>query len=189
MQSDGRVHFRCSHCDKRMVINAQRAGERLKCPGCGQSIQVPGDPPAPPPKPAAAAPKPAAAPAPAPRSTPVEQYEYMEVNRPAGDGLCSDDSCPCGYPGATIPRGGGYLYISQEVVDFRKDCKSIATAQARVQSMFGGMALFGPGVLAPILMCEQGARKRGIDLQVAADDARHWWQTGMAPLRPTPRAH
>ncbi len=40
----------------------------------------------------------------------------------------------------------------------------------------------------PILVCEQGAKLRGIDLKVAADDAKRWWETGKAPLRPTPMA-
>jgi len=38
----------------------------------------------------------------------------------------------------------------------------------------------------PILMCEQGAKLRGINLDTAATDAKHWWETGLVPLRPTP---
>jgi hypothetical protein len=105
--------------------------------------------------------------------------------------LCSDDNCPCGYPGAQIPRGTGYIYISQEVVDFRSDCPTEAEAQAKIQPMatqMGAMIFGGSGVFAPILMCEQGARNRGLDLEVAAADAKHWWNTGQVPLRPTPLA-
>jgi len=117
---------------------------------------------------------------------------YMEV--PGNDcdyGLCSDDACPCGYPGARIPRGEGYMYISKEVVEFRKDCPTVAAAQARIELMQGHLGvtiMAAGGVFAPVLVCEQGARKRGLDLEVAAADAKYWWKTGLVPLRPTPLA-
>jgi hypothetical protein len=118
--------------------------------------------------------------------------EYMEVSgNERSSALCSDDACPCGYPGATIGRGEGYIYVSKAVVDFRRDCLTEAQAQAKIQRMSrqtGSVILAGAGVFAPILMCEQGARKRGIDLEVAAADARHWWKTGKVPLRATPLA-
>jgi hypothetical protein len=118
---------------------------------------------------------------------------YMEVPEanPGGDGICSDNDCPCGYPGATIPRGSGYIYISQEVVDFRRDAPSMREAERKIANLrqdLGGTVVFGQGIFAPILMCEQGARKRGLDLQVAAADARYWWETGLVPLRATPAA-
>jgi hypothetical protein len=103
--------------------------------------------------------------------------------------LCSDDSCPCGYPGATIQRGAGYIYTSREVADFRADCLTEAEARVKIDRLSrGAMMVATAGVFAPILMCEQGARKRGLDLDVATADARHWWETGMVPLRPTPLA-
>ena len=49
-----------------------------------------------------------------------------------------------------------------------------------------GVIVAGSGVFLPILMCEQGARRRSLDLEVAAADARHWWDTGEVPLRATP---
>jgi len=117
---------------------------------------------------------------------------YMQVSGNHRDpGLCSDNDCPCGSPGATIPRGQGYMYVSQQVVDFRADCPTEAEARAKIDRMssrMGSTVFFGPGVLAPILMCEQGARKRTLDLEVAAADARHWWTTGQVPLRATPLA-
>lgn len=119
--------------------------------------------------------------------------EYMEVSGNDRDpAYCSDDACPCGYPGAEIPRGEGYMYVSQDVVDFRKDCLSEVEAQIKIQRMSrqlgGGIIMAGSGVFAPILMCEQGARKRELDLEVAAADAKHWWKTGQVPLRATPLA-
>lgn len=49
--------------------------------------------------------------------------------------------------------------------------------------------IFGdPGTASPIMCCEQGARLRGLDLEIAAADAKYWWETGLVPLRATPLA-
>ena len=115
--------------------------------------------------------------------------EYFEVERPTGDGFCSDDTCPCPPPGTRIPHGSGYLYVSPEVIDFRRDALTLAAARRkleRVQHEVDAFVAFGPGTVAPILMCEQAARRRGLDLEVAAADAKYWWETGLVPLRPTP---
>jgi hypothetical protein len=40
----------------------------------------------------------------------------------------------------------------------------------------------------PILVCEQGAKRRALDLEVAQADAKRWWETGEVPLRATPLA-
>lgn len=121
---------------------------------------------------------------------------HMECIRPSGDGLCSDDACPCGYPGATIPRGSGYLYISEDVVEFRRDAPSLEDAEKKIQRVQEQMRqdLGAAGVMftdlrpVPLLICETAAKKRGLDLAVAAADAKHFWETGRAPLRPTPLA-
>lgn len=121
----------------------------------------------------------------------MEYMEVPEVN-PGSDGLCSDNDCPCGFPGAKIPRGSGYMYVSKEVVDFRRDALTVREAERKIanlkQRMGGDVVLFAPNSFAPILMCEQGAKKRGLDLKVAAADAAHWWKTGLVPLRATPLA-
>ncbi|MBC7188118.1 MAG: hypothetical protein H5U38_13920 [Calditrichaeota bacterium] len=117
---------------------------------------------------------------------------YMQVSGNDRDhAYCSDDACPCGIPGAVIPRGKGYVYVSEQVVEFRKDCLTEEEARLKIQRLqdeMGAMIFAGSGVFAPILMCEQGARKRGIDLEVAAKDAAYWWETGLVPLRATPLA-
>jgi hypothetical protein len=116
--------------------------------------------------------------------------QYFEVARPNGDGHCSDNACPCGYPGATIPRGTGYLYISEETVDFRRDAPTIVEAQAKMarlrQRYAGGAMMLGQSIQSSILVCERGARKRKLDLEIAAADAAYWWETGFVPLRATP---
>lgn len=112
---------------------------------------------------------------------------YFETGPPPpGEGLCSDDSCPC--PNTVIPHGQGYLYISEDLVRFRRDARTLAEAIRKVtQEEETGIDILRETV-TPTLMCEQGARLRGLDLEVAAADARRWWDTAEAPLRPTPLA-
>jgi ribosomal protein L24E len=120
----------------------------------------------------------------------MEYFQVPEAN-PGSDGLCSDNSCPCGYPGAKIPRGSGYMYVSDSVVDFRKDARTVSEAEAKIARMregTGTFVVFDQDVVTSTLMCEMGAKKRGFDLAVAAADAKYWWETGLVPLRATPKA-
>jgi hypothetical protein len=115
--------------------------------------------------------------------------EYAEVPTPAGDGRCSDDACPCGLIGVKIPRGQGYLWITKEFVEFRRDCLTFAEAEAKIErlaSKMDSLLMLGAGTAVPILVCEQGANRRRLDMKVASEDAKHWWETGMVPLRATP---
>lgn len=41
MSADGKVRFRCPHCDKAVSISAQHVGKRGKCPGCGTVVLIP----------------------------------------------------------------------------------------------------------------------------------------------------
>jgi hypothetical protein len=117
---------------------------------------------------------------------------YFECDVPSGNGLCSDNDCPC--PEVDISRGMGYLYIDQALVDFRQRYPRLADAhRAKVKeldtSVWKDFMLQTTIVrLGPILVCEQGARLRNLDLEVAAQDARHWWKTSKVPLRTTPFA-
>ena len=117
--------------------------------------------------------------------------EYFECDAPGGDGLCSDNACPC--PEVKIPRGTGYLYISQDLVDFRRQYPTLQSARQAMQKKHSeigtslGSNVSGFYTLGPILVCEQGANLRKLDLEVAAADAVHWWKTGQVPLRPTPK--
>ncbi len=114
---------------------------------------------------------------------------YMEVNRNLddyGNAKCSDNSCPCGFPGAELKNGEGYMFVSREVADFRKDCPTTDQAIVKAKGMQSRGEVVSASSLLPILMCELGAKKRGLDLAVAGEDARHWWRTGMVPIRPTP---
>ncbi len=115
--------------------------------------------------------------------------EYFESDVPAGGGRCSDNSCPC--PEVSIPRGEGYIYIDQQLVDSRRRYPSLAGARLAMQQTHQNMrAAVGSASMAyrlgPILVCEEGAKLRKLDLRVAAEDAKHWWSTGEVPLRATP---
>jgi hypothetical protein len=118
--------------------------------------------------------------------------EYFWSARPEGKpALCSDDLCPCVQ--TEIPRGEGYLLVTPECVDFRRDArteKESAEKWGQLCESSNRLWMMGPGIANPILMCEQGARRRaameGMSLEAARRDAQHWWQTGQVPLRPTP---
>jgi hypothetical protein len=117
----------------------------------------------------------------------------FEVRMPSSDGRCSDNNCPCPPPGTSIPRGNGFLYVDAAVVTFRQDARTddalnrkAARIQADLQSR-GAVILHDPAVYKAILMCEQGAKKRHVDLKVAAEDARLAWAENRAPLRATPK--
>jgi len=119
--------------------------------------------------------------------------EYFECDVPSDDGLCSDNACPC--PEVVIPRGTGYLYIEQSLVNFRRQYPTLVSARRAMQqtqeqmhadAASSGGTFTGFYRLGPILVCEQGAKLRNLDLRVAAADAKCWWQTGRVPLRATP---
>ncbi|MBU0718749.1 MAG: TerB family tellurite resistance protein [Planctomycetes bacterium] len=119
-----------------------------------------------------------------------DTMDYFECDVPPVDGRCSDDNCPCSE--VVIARGKGYLFIDQGLVDFRRDYPTLEDAreaiQRKQQQVEGSLhgAFISSYRLGPILVCEQGARLRNLDLDTATKDARHWWQTGKVPLRPTP---
>lgn len=116
--------------------------------------------------------------------------DYFECDVPSGDGLCSDNACPC--PQVAIPRGQGYLFIEQDLVDFRRmypgleDARRAKEQQINRQREALGVQFTAVIRLGPILVCRQGAKLRNLDLEVAGADAKHWWETGQVPLRATP---
>jgi len=117
----------------------------------------------------------------------VVTLDYFDVSRPSGHDVCSDRECPC--PDTKIPRGSGYLYISDSVVRMRSRARTDLEAQQMVANMqrdLGAFMVFDQGQLTPILMCEQGAERRHLNLEIAARDAEYWWETGKVPLAQTP---
>jgi len=151
----------------------------VKCPGCGATLRAPDGfaakkgrcPKCNTLNDLSAVPKP-------------EELQCFECSRPSGDGRCSDNACPC--PEVVIPRGTGYLHIDQQIVEFRRRYPSEEAARKVMEDKFRSLGIGGSYRLAPILVCEQGAKLRKLDLRVAAADAKYWWDTGKVPLRATP---
>jgi ankyrin repeat protein len=106
--------------------------------------------------------------------------------------LCSDDACPCSEGQSLVIGRTAYLYISEAVVNFRRECRALLERDVMLREAairLGADALLVDGGVAnPFYLCEIGAERRGLDLSVALADAKVVSETGFAPLRPTPRA-
>lgn len=113
------------------------------------------------------------------------QQGFFESKVPSGTAACSDRQCPC--PETVISRGAGYLLITETLIENRRDARTVEEAQHKANAITArvsgrsAIGYFGPGIMNPILMCRQGAELRGLDLEVAAADAKHWWATGLYP--------
>ena len=194
------IRFTCPKCGKKVRAPKQAGGKAAQCPGCRNKVVVP------PPQTIseedilgilgvqadASIASNSAKQATRRLIAPGEGtfYQYGEGEVPKDYGLCSDRQCPC--PEVKIPKGSGYLYISAKAVRnmiFRIRSEETGTQPDSLLDSF----LLGRGMSItllemPVLVCEQGAKLRGIDLAVAAADARLWWETGKVRLRPTPMA-
>ena len=128
-----------------------------------------------------------------------QDLRYVESKKSPGliEGRCSDTECPCPAPGTVIPRGTGHMYISQETVEFRTLYPLINDARAAMQERLleknrdivassRKKVVFRYDIPAGILVCKEGAMLRNLDLNVAARDAKHWWEKNEIPLRATP---
>jgi hypothetical protein len=93
--------------------------------------------------------------------------EYFSFPKPAEPAVCADVECPC--PKEPLQNGSGYLYVSPQVITERR-----RNPESDIQ-------------IAPLLLCREAARKRDLDLKVAAEDASHWWNTGSVAMRASPR--
>lgn len=65
----------------------------------------------------------------------------------------------CPCPQVIIPRGKGYIFVENHNGEYYAQ-----------------------------LTCEEGARLRNLDLEVARRDALRWWSNGMVPKRETPKS-
>lgn len=108
----------------------------------------------------------------------------MECPPFPGRVVCSDAECPC--DNTTMPPAKGYLYISQELAEFRLKCLSMRELEDAISQALPGQIVTG-AVGLPIVLCERGARLRKLDLEVAAQDYDTWVKTSKAPCRATPK--
>ena len=114
------------------------------------------------------------------------KFDYFEIpTMKEGPFICSDDECPCSGGINLEPGVTGYLYISKEVVARRKRARSWAEAKQLIS--LPGLNVFArPNTIIPVFMCEEGARRRHLNLEVAAADAKMMEESGICPLRSTP---
>ena len=112
--------------------------------------------------------------------------DYIECEVPQSEGYCTDNECPCAP--AQLARGEGYLLITPEIVEFRRSALTRAQLQDVLAPRLKAGEYISSTAYEPMLICEQAARTRGLDMEVAAEDARKWWESGRAPLRATPTA-
>lgn len=105
----------------------------------------------------------------------------------SGTVFCADDDCACGR--GKISWGSGFLYVSPEIAVFRRIFRSQRSAEQemhrRVLEKYGRPVSYHCKI-GPQLFCKRAARKLNLDLDLASMDAKHWWETGKAPLRATP---
>lgn len=115
-------------------------------------------------------------------------YYYDEC--PSEATSCSDNDCPCAN--TALQPGEGYMYISPEAAEFRKDAKTPEEVNIKANQL----AQEDPSFIEKfqknrcrimgILICEVAAKQRNLNLAVASEDAEVWWKTGKVPLRATP---
>ena len=119
------------------------------------------------------------------------ESEYVEIQAPGSDGVCSDPDCPCDE--VQIPRGTGFLYLSHQFVESWRQHRTLEEAsdsyERQLRNLLGQDVNIIVERTTPILVCELGARLRRLDTQIASEDARLWWEMNRVPLRPTPQAH
>ncbi len=92
--------------------------------------------------------------------------QYFSFPSPNDQATCADEECPC--PKEPLERDALFLFISNQVVTERRRDPKSATAQ-------------------PMLLCQDAARRRNLDLDAAATDTAHWRETGSVALRASPR--
>jgi hypothetical protein len=102
--------------------------------------------------------------------------------------ICSDDECPCTDQRQLVLGKDAYLFISPEVVSFRRSCVSLLELEMKVSGLSSPMDMLAAvSHSMPKYLCETGARRRGLDLAVALADGQEAAKTGFVPLRPTPK--
>ncbi|MBD3421364.1 MAG: hypothetical protein GF398_14705 [Chitinivibrionales bacterium] len=111
--------------------------------------------------------------------------DYMECEVKPGDTVCLDLSCSC--KSSKLPRGTGYLFISEECVEFRRHALSREALQSKLAPLLTQGNYIPFSNYEPLLLCEIAARSRNLDLPTAAQDAQMWWESSQAPLRHTPK--
>lgn len=127
----------------------------------------------------------AAASASSPVAKPVTPgLPMMECSPFHGKTFCADNECPCDY--TTMPPAKGYLWITPEVAGTRMTCLSLTSLHGYLKAS----AISGIDEITkrcfPLVVCEQAAKRRNLNLEVASSDFDSWVKTGKVPCRATP---
>ena len=121
---------------------------------------------------------------------PDPSLKYFEVpTSRSGLFLCSDSICNCGDMGKQLNKSNAYLYVSQEVVDFRSDCLTWGEASDkmnRVAENLKAIVYFDAGLAVPLLICDDAAKHRNLDLKISNEDAKYAMAKGKVALRVSP---
>ncbi|HPB67632.1 MAG TPA: hypothetical protein PKU74_01835, partial [Candidatus Omnitrophota bacterium] len=86
----------------------------------------------------------------------------MEFPPFPGQVFCSDNECPC--PNTKMPPAKGYLWIKPEVAETRRKCPSLSALQGFMMTSGINSIDAVRKNCVPIVVCEQAARRRGLDL-------------------------
>ncbi len=119
-----------------------------------------------------------------------KSVRYINSPVPLINIACTDPLCPC--KDALIPVGEGYLYISETMVEFRNHYQTDAAFFQGLEELntsnpdLANKLKIDSNSLDARLMCEISARNWDLDLNLAALDAKYWWENGEIPLRSTP---
>ena len=100
--------------------------------------------------------------------------------------FCSDNDCPCSN--TTMPPANGYLWIKPEVAETRKSCLSLFSMQSHMASTKTSSTDIDAlrKNYVPLVVCEEAAKRRNLDLDIAASDYTMWVNRGKVLCRPTP---
>jgi len=115
---------------------------------------------------------------------------YFETKPPfMGKAYCSDEKCNCNE--VELSTSDSYIYISQELVEFRRDCLTNKKFDKKVDQIkkdneLENFTFIGGIAPTPIIMCKNAAVRNRLDLGKANSDAKLWWLENKLPLETTP---
>ncbi len=122
------------------------------------------------------------------RQAAIAEEKFETAGKGIKNIVCSDDDCPCTDQRQLKLEQDAYLYISPQVVEFRRDCRTVLELEMRVSRLSNPQDLLEAMQCSmPKFVCEIGAKRRGLDLAVALADGVAAASTGFVPLRPTPK--
>ena len=115
-----------------------------------------------------------------------ENEKCFEVPVQVTSFRCSDRECLCAGTDELIPGKTGYLLITEEIIQLRKDALTWEELTKKYEKLQVTPETRINFFVNPIFMCKEAALNHGIDLEISALDAKKWAEYGLCPLRATP---